>query len=157
MTSFLDGVEYVGAIWLDVALGKLPVATDWDTDPPNLAYITDGNKATETGDGVKAFGAAGAAGNIEIDFGREITGIVLISFDGKVNASQVSPYLKQYNGAAWSTGLKFGRELAAAVYQNIASVSSFVYNAEKIQVYFYAAGALTLTAKYRSISVLEVL
>jgi len=156
-TTFRDGVPYVGAIGQDIARDKLPVAATWNTDPSDLANITDGDLSSETGEGIYTFGGAANAAYITIDLGRKVSGIVLVSMNAKVSASSATFYVRQYDGAAWSYGCSGIVTISDAVYRNKPIFPVYISNAEQIQLYFYASGALTLTAKYRNATILEVL
>jgi len=141
----------------NIARGILPVAATWDTDPSDLANITDGDQSTETGEGVHAFGGAANAAYITIALGRKVSGIVLVGMNAKVSASTATFYVRQYDGAAWSYGCSGIVSISDATYRNKPILPVYISNAEQIQIYFYASGALTLTAKFRDITILEVL
>jgi len=141
----------------NVARDITPTASGWDTPPSDLEKATDGDPTTATGEGVRTTTGSESTGYLYLDLGRPVTGIVLISADAKVDTAHATLNLEQKQGGVWGWGSDTLQYIDASEYHFKPIITTHIWNTEKIRIFFYVSTALTLTAKFYEIIVLEVI
>lgn len=158
MNTYLDGVEYVGAIGRNIARGILPVATNFDADPANLAKATNDDPNDPTGIATTNIGAAGVFGNITLDFGSVKTAILSVIVDTWASASNPEIYICSSND-----GVNFyyplapmgsSRQAAESIPISYPTVS---FHARYLRLMYYNGAAANCYTKIYEIIALEVL
>lgn len=157
MSSYRDGIEYIGNVGRNRARGILPTAAGWDIDPTNLKNITNGNPLIGTGIGSKTLAGAGIVGTIEIDLGRSAFIIAMIRAAVWIEAGLTYGFLNLYDDLRGvfqpST---FSMEIIPAA-EHIKGWLPIVGYTSKIQMKLYSTAATTVECKIYEIIALEIL
>jgi len=156
-TTFRDGVPYFGAIGQDIARGMLPIASTFDTSPPNLENITDGDVTTDSGEGSKVLAGAGVVGYISLDFGTPKTGLIMADVSIKSTAGACTGYAEQKIDGVWWTWGEIIAMGSHTTYDRDCHAPVFFANADQIRMMIYVNTAATATIKIHEMIALEVL
>lgn len=148
----------ISGIGRNIARGILPtVDGHWDTPPPNLAHITDGDMNSPSGTGTTNLVAAGNVGSVMVDLGRIATVLFMAKVGIWTDANTTKIYLESYNDAAsaWTYGLPSSEITAAA--ENIEAMFPVMAHTSRIKLRVYVTGAATVNVKIYEIIALEIL
>jgi hypothetical protein len=157
MTTHLDGVEYVGAIRQDIALGKLPTFTGFDTDPPNPAHITDGDITHPSGTGSTTIIGSGDLGRVRIDLGSPKLVLVGAFLGLWSDANTIRVMLEtSFDCNLYTTQYRIVGDTPARSESPVMLLSSIQYT-RSVGLRIEGSGAMTGNVKIYEIIALEVI